>query len=66
MKKVNWFFFVILILSGILAVAQVLMLAFSNANATDTLYSGNIETYVNADAVIIRDEKVIKILFHLE
>jgi len=60
MKKINWFVFVILILAGILAIAQIAMLMFTNAGATDILYSGNIETYINTDAVIVRDEQVIK------
>lgn len=58
MKK-NWFVIIILVLSGTLMVAQVLMMVFRNDNITDILRSGRIETYFNGDAVIIRDEKVI-------
>ncbi|MEI6603026.1 MAG: HlyD family efflux transporter periplasmic adaptor subunit [Clostridia bacterium] len=61
MKKINWYVMVILVLAGVLALAQVSMLAFTNADRTDILYVGNIETFFNGDAVLIRDEKVIKI-----
>jgi len=61
MKKINWYVMMILILAGVLAIAQVSMLAFTNADRTDILYVGNIETFFNGDAVLIRDEKVIKI-----
>ena len=58
MKK-NWFLIIILILSGTLMIAQVLMMAFRNDNVTGILGSGRIETYFNGDAIIIRDEKVM-------
>ncbi|MEI6132476.1 MAG: HlyD family efflux transporter periplasmic adaptor subunit [Bacillota bacterium] len=58
MKKANWYVLSIFALTVTLLVAQSVMLLTSNSNAKDVLYIGNIETYVNGEAVIIRDETV--------